>query len=100
MERIELTESEKKKINEIITAIETSMDDDTESIITNERYDRIMHLLADTYTKKERPKLSVSDKIDKVLTNRILALPIFFLIMWGNLFYRDTDGWRLDDRLG
>ncbi len=63
--------------------LENAMDDDAESIITNERYECIAALLKSTFKKKARPKLSVSDKIDKVLTNRILALPIFFLIMWG-----------------
>ncbi len=67
-------------------ALENALDDDAESIITNERYACIASLLMTTFKKKARPKLSVSDKIDRVLTNRILALPIFFLIMWGVYF--------------
>ena len=64
-------------------ALEAALDDDAESIMTNERYECIAALLTRAFKKKTRPKLSISDKIDKVLTNRWLALPIFFLIMWG-----------------
>lgn len=63
--------------------LENAMDDDAESIMTNERYECIAALLKTAFKKKARAKLSTSDKIDKVLTNRWLALPIFFLIMWG-----------------
>ena len=64
-----------------VTALEEAFDDDTESIITNERYVYISSLIKDCYTKKNGKKLSTSDKIDRVLTNRILALPIFALVM-------------------
>lgn len=64
-------------------ALEAVQEDDTESIMTNERYECVSALLKNAFNKKARPRLSVSDKIDKVLTNRWLALPIFFLIMWG-----------------
>ena len=70
-------------LEEVRSALETAMDDDAESIMTNERYECIAALLKSAFDKKKRPKLSTSDKIDKVLTNRWLALPIFFLIMWG-----------------
>ena len=71
------------QISKATAALEEKEDDDIESIMTNERYERISALLAGIYRKQSRKGLSVSDKIDKVLTNRILALPIFFLIMWG-----------------
>ncbi len=69
-------------IEKDIKAAELEMDDDAESIIINERYEYITRLMAKYYQKKNVGKLSVSDKIDKIVTNRILALPIFVLIMW------------------
>ena len=68
-------------VTEQITALEDAFDDDTESIITNERYVYISGLIKDCYVKKSGKKLSASDRIDRVLTNRILALPIFALVM-------------------
>lgn len=65
-----------------IQAAEREMDDDAESIITNERYEYITRLTRKYYKKKNVGKLSVSDKIDLIVTNRILALPIFVLVMW------------------
>ncbi|MGN0244255.1 MAG: ferrous iron transport protein B [Lachnospiraceae bacterium] len=65
-----------------IQSAEKEMDDDAESIITNERYEYISRLMKECYKKKNRTQLSVSDKIDRVVTNRVLALPIFVLIMW------------------
>ncbi len=70
------------KAEEIITKIENAHDDDSESIITNERYEWIASALKGTYGKKGAGELSVSDKIDKIVTNRWLALPIFFCVMW------------------
>ncbi|MBR3310379.1 MAG: ferrous iron transporter B [Solobacterium sp.] len=69
-------------INDIISKVETEMDDDSESIITNERYEFISRSLEGCYRKKGSGELSASDKIDQVVTNRWLALPIFFLVMW------------------
>ncbi len=67
-----------------IVEVETEADDDAESIIANERYLAIAELLRGCYKKARAiDGLSTSDKIDRVVTNRILALPIFFLIMWG-----------------
>ena len=67
-----------------IAQLEKDFDDDTESIITNERYNYITSIIGSCLKKgKSGQKLSVSDKIDKIVTNRILALPIFALIMWG-----------------
>lgn len=61
---------------------EAELEDDAESIITNERYEFIGNCLEATYKKKSEGALSVSDKIDKVVTNRILALPIFAVVMF------------------
>ena len=65
-----------------IDALEKEMDDDTESIITNERYTYIASIIKDCYTKNRKEKLTTSDKIDKVVTNRWAALPIFAVIMF------------------
>ena len=66
-----------------IKALEDKFDDDTESIITNERYSYISGIIGDCVKKARAGKETVSDKIDKIVTNRFLALPIFALIMWG-----------------
>ena len=65
-----------------IQAVEAEFDDDAESIITNERYVYIASMLKGAYKKKNAGKLTTSDKIDKIVTNRILALPIFAVAMW------------------
>lgn len=65
-----------------ISTIEKEMDDDTESIITNERYTYISSVIKECYKKQNKEKLTVSDKIDKVVTNRFLALPIFAAVMF------------------
>ena len=66
-----------------INELESKMDDDTESIITNERYVYISSIIKSCYTKnKTGEKLTVSDKIDRIVTNRFLALPIFAVIMY------------------
>ena len=69
-------------IEEDIKTAEKEQDDDAESIITNERYIYIASLIKGCYKKKSKGQLSTSDKIDKIVTNRILALPIFAVIMW------------------
>ena len=69
-------------IEEDIKAAEHELDDDAESIITNERYIYIASILKGCYKKKSAGKMSSSDRIDRVVTNRFLALPIFVLIMW------------------
>ncbi len=69
-------------IEKDITAVEKKFDDDAESIITNERYLFVEAVLKTCYKKKNADRLSLSDKIDKIVTNRILALPIFVLVMW------------------
>jgi ferrous iron transport protein B len=66
-----------------INKIEDIMDDDTESIITNERYEYISSIIGECYKKnKSGEKLTTSDKIDRIVTNRILALPIFAVVMF------------------
>ena len=69
-------------IEEDIAHVEEEMDDDAESIITNERYEYIERVLRTCYVKKNRGGLTLSDKIDRVLTDRYLALPIFAGIMF------------------
>lgn len=68
-------------VSEEIRVLEETFDDDTESIITNERYEYISGIIGQCVTKKSGKKLTVSDKIDRVITNRILALPIFVAVM-------------------
>ena len=65
-----------------ISRIEKEMDDDTESIITNERYVYISSIIDECYKKASKEKLTVSDKIDKIVTNRWAALPIFAIVMF------------------
>ena len=65
-----------------IMAVEQEMDDDAESIITNERYIYIASILKGVYKKQSAGKLTASDRIDRIVTNRFLALPIFALVMF------------------
>ena len=67
-------------LEEIVTACERELDDDSESIITNERYEYITSMLKGAY-QKNRSGMTVSDRIDRIVTNRILALPIFVVVM-------------------
>lgn len=69
-------------VSEEIAALEKEMDDDTESIIANERYTFISSIIEECREKSKKNKLTLSDKIDKIVTNRILALPIFALVMF------------------
>lgn len=66
----------------VIEAVEKSMDDDSESIITDARYTYITSVIKDCYNKGSKEVLTTSDKIDRIVTNRVLALPIFALVMW------------------
>lgn len=66
----------------VIEACEKSMDDDSESIITDARYTYITSVIKDCYKKGSKEVLTISDKIDRIVTNRVLALPIFALVMW------------------
>lgn len=80
--KITLDKNVKEKIESIIVKCEKEFDDDSEGIITGERYEFIGTLVSKVVKKKNTSKHTVSDKIDKIVTNRILALPIFALIMW------------------
>ena len=82
LEKLKLDEETLSHIENDITTLEKQLDDDAESIITNERYLYIEGLMKTCYKKKHLNRLTISDKIDKVVTNRIFALPIFFVIMW------------------
>ena len=66
----------------VIEAVEKSMDDDSESIITDARYTYITCVIKDCYKKGSKEVLTTSDKIDRIVTNRVLALPIFAVVMW------------------
>lgn len=81
LDKISLSEVDKKKILDIREKIEEDLDDDAESIITSERYDAL-EALSEKILKKAAPKLSTTDKIDKIVTSRILGLPIFALVMF------------------
>lgn len=81
LETLTLTNEQKKRTDAIIEKAEKELDDDGESIITNERYDYIGTVVKDS-VKKTKKGLSTSDKIDRIVTNRILALPIFIGVMF------------------
>ena len=87
-----------KHIEKDIVHVEQHFDDDAEAIITNERYNYIEAVTKVCYKRKNEGNLTISEKIDKVLTNRILALPIFALIMWGvyTLSIGTIGGWSVD----
>lgn len=69
-------------VSDIISRAESELDDDTESIVTNERYNYISRVIKKSYKKKNRSKLTVSDRIDRIVTDRFLALPIFAAVMF------------------
>lgn len=81
LEELKLPVSAKSKVDTVITDLEKAMDDDTESIITNERYEYITSLIA-KYVKKPKEKMTTSDKIDRIVTNRVLGIPIFLVVMY------------------
>ena len=81
-EALKLDEKILAHIEKDITAVEEELDDDAESIITNERYEFITEILKTSYKKRHPNRLTVSDKIDSVVTNRFFALPVFAVIMW------------------
>ena len=82
VEQMELRGDAAVHIEADIKAAEEELDDDAESIITNERYVYIGELMKRCYKKKSAGKLSASDQIDRVVTNRLLALPIFAVVMF------------------
>lgn len=78
---INLTKDAAASVEALISQCENDCDDDAESIITGERYAVIAHIM-DACVKKAPARMSTSEKIDRIVTNRILGLPIFILIMW------------------
>ena len=79
--QLKLTDADKKTIDAIRDALETELDDDAESIVTSARYDEIASVVDDT-VKKSTKGMSTTQKIDRVVTNRFLGLPIFIVIMF------------------
>lgn len=82
LEQLSISPDVRNHIEEDIAAAELEMDDDAESIITNERYIYISSIINKCCKKKNKGGLTVSDKIDKIVTNRFLALPIFAIVMF------------------
>ncbi len=82
LEMLDIKKSVLDHIETDIKAAEEELDDDAESIITNERYVYIASILKGCYKKKKQGALSVSDRIDRIVTNRFLALPIFAVVMF------------------
>ncbi|MBQ9589990.1 MAG: ferrous iron transport protein B [Butyrivibrio sp.] len=83
LEALNLSSDKKSQIEQIISETEKSLDDDAESIITNERYSYITGVTSKAVKKgRAKGELSVSDKIDRIVTNRILGLPIFAVVMF------------------
>lgn len=98
LEQLSIPEDVKNHIEEDIASAEKEMDDDAESIITNERYIYISSIINGCYKKKNKGGLTVSDKIDKIVTNRFLALPIFAVVMFIVYYVSITTvgGWATD----
>lgn len=82
IEELKISEDVLSHIEKDITHVEEELDDDSESIITNERYVYIADVIKGSYKRKKVAGLTVSDKIDKIVTNRFLALPIFVAVMY------------------
>ncbi|MCR5221319.1 MAG: ferrous iron transporter B [Lachnospiraceae bacterium] len=82
LEQLNIPSDKLAHIEGDIKAAEKELDDDAESIITNERYVYIAEILKGIYKKKDARALSVSDKIDRIVTNRWLGLPIFAIVMY------------------
>lgn len=82
LNQLKIQDAKMTHIEEDIKAAEKELDDDAESIITNERYIYIAEVIKSCYVKRNKGSLTTSDKIDKIVTNRFLGLPIFALIMF------------------
>lgn len=80
-DKLNLSKAQKDEVEKIISSVEKEMDDDCESIITNERYLYISSIIKGCIKKSKNSKRTTSDKIDSIVTNRILALPLFAVIM-------------------
>ncbi|MGN1102244.1 MAG: ferrous iron transport protein B, partial [Huintestinicola sp.] len=97
-ETINISTEKKAHIENDIVAAEKEMDDDSESIITNERYIYIATIIKDCLKKKNKGGMTISDKIDRIVTNRFLALPIFAAVMFIVYYVSITTvgGWATD----
>ncbi len=82
IEQLSLAPEVMAHIETDIVSVEQKLDDDAESIITNERYEFVTRVLKTCYKKKSDVKMTISDKIDRIVTNRVLALPIFAVVMF------------------
>ncbi|MBP1532932.1 MAG: ferrous iron transport protein B [Ruminococcus sp.] len=82
IEKLKISDEKLAHINKDIEKVEKELDDDSESIITNERYNYISSIIDGCYVKKNKGALTTSDKIDRIVTNRWLGLPIFAAIMF------------------
>lgn len=98
LEQLALTPEARAEAEKLIAAVEQALDDDSESIITDGRYTYITKVLKDSYKKNRAGELTVSDKIDRIVTNRWLALPIFAAVMFAVYFLSVTTvgGWATD----
>lgn len=98
MKEVSFSDQLQDQLNAIISACEEKHDDDSESIITNERYTYISNIINTCHKVKNKSALSTSDKIDQVVTNRFLALPIFALVMFLVYFISisTVGGWMTD----
>lgn len=84
LRRMTLAAGRVQEIEQIIARIEQETDDSSESLVTNDRYEYLTAITAKVHVQARRKgALSTSDKIDRIVTNRYLALPLFFMIMWG-----------------
>ncbi len=81
LEILQLSPERRKRLEELIVPIEQELGDDSETIITNERYEYITHLVNNCLHKNKKA-MSTSDRIDRIVTNRFLALPVFAAIIW------------------
>lgn len=82
IDELNLKSEDSQKIKSIVSQCESNLDDDSESIVISERYSFIDSFIKDIYIKKDETKQKVSDKIDSIVTNKFLALPIFFVVMF------------------
>ena len=82
LDSLKLNDTDRQRLEEIIIKVEKETDDDSESIITNERYIYIGDVVKQCVVKKNNTTLTTSDKVDKIVTNRWLALPIFAVVMF------------------
>lgn len=80
--KLTLDQTTQEEIEKLIKACEEEADDDSESMITNGRYNYITKVVASCVTKHQKGLMTTSDKIDRIVTNRFLALPIFGAVMW------------------